>query len=69
MLEKIKQLCVAFRQEAATLIGQINRDDITPDRKRHLEAQLDVVRRHVIHLDGVIESEAADWAAFLKEIS
>lgn len=62
MVEKLKQLVEAYKDEYATL------DASSPVRGRDpiVEAKKDVVRRHAIQLQGVIEGECTEYVDLVK---
>lgn len=68
MVEKLKQLVDAYKDEYATLQRDLEnaRQSGVDNLERIVQSQMNVVRRHAIQLQGVIEGESAEYIELVK---
>lgn len=64
MVEKLKQLADAYKDEFAQL--QLRSKSAIGAEAYRIEAAMNVVRLHAIQLQGVIEGECAEYVELVK---
>lgn len=64
MVEKLKQLADAYKDEFAQL--QMRSKHAIGAEAHRVEAAMHIVRLHAIQLQGIIESECAEYVALVK---